>query len=183
MSRPPKADAPGRLLVMGQVLGAYGVAGWVRLKTFTETAENLVGQAIWWLAPYGTPEEDAGAYRALPVDEAREHGNAVVAKLAGVGDRDAAAALRGSWVAVPRESLPASGENEYYWADLLGLAVVNRKGEPLGEVAGLIETGAHDVLRVKADDGRERLIPFVAAYVDAVDQLGRRVLVDWELDF
>lgn len=168
---------------MGQVLGAFGVAGWVKLKTFTEDAANLLHQDTWWLAPYGTPEEDVGAYRAVALDEAREHGAAVVAKIAGVDDRDAAVALRGHWVAVPREVLPASGEDEYYWADLLGLAVVNRKGEPLGEIAGLIETGAHDVLRVRAEDGQERLIPFVAAYVDAVDQPGRRVLVDWELDY
>ncbi|CAG1007823.1 Ribosome maturation factor RimM [Burkholderiales bacterium] len=168
---------------MGQVLGAFGVAGWVRLRTFTEDADNLLGQASWWLAPHGTPEDDRAAFRAVVVNEARIYAAAVVAKFAGIDDRDAAAALRGSLVAVPRETLPESGEDEYYWADLLHLAVLNRKGEVLGEVAGLIETGAHDVLRVKASDGVERLIPFVAAYVDTVDRDAGRVLVDWELDY
>lgn len=168
---------------MGQVLGAFGVVGWVKLRTFTAGSDNLLGQPTWWLAPPGTPEEEIAAFRAVTVSEARVHGADVVAKLSQVDDRDAAASLRGTVVAVPRASLPEGDRDEFYWADLIGLAVFNRKGESLGEITGLIETGAHDVLRLRASDGVERLVPFVATYVDTVDLSAGRVLVDWDLDY
>ncbi|MBI3147142.1 MAG: ribosome maturation factor RimM [Betaproteobacteria bacterium] len=171
------------MLVMGQVLSAYGVQGWVRLRTFTEDSESLLGREIWWLAPPDTPEDSLSAWRPCAVLTARTQGHGLVAELEGVTDREAAARMRGTLVAVPRESLPKSGEDEFYWVDLIGLTVLNRKGEGLGHVAGLIETGAHDVLRVTGVDGRERLIPFVAAFVDGVDLAERRVTVDWELDY
>ncbi|MGZ5206603.1 MAG: ribosome maturation factor RimM, partial [Caldimonas sp.] len=81
------------------------------------------------------------------------------------------------------------GADEFYWADLVGASVVNRDGVVLGTVAGLIDTGPHSVLRVAPEgaevpaDGEERLIPFVSAYVDAVDIAGRRITVDWGLDY
>ena len=103
----------------------------------------------------------------------------------------AAEALRGARVFVGRSSFPTAAADEYYWVDLIGLSVVNRAGETLGQVAGLLDTGPHSVLRV-APEGTppgaaaaeaERLIPFVAAYVDAVDLQARRITVDWASDY
>ena len=126
----------------------------------------------------------------------------VIASIQGLEDRDAAEALRGGRVFVSRASFPTATEGEYYWVDLIGLSVVNREGVVLGEVVGLMETGAHDVLRIRTPamiseaaavapakvarknaDPEELLIPFVAAYVDGVDMAARRITVDWGLDY
>lgn len=183
MQRPPRPDQAPRLLVMGQVVGAYGVQGWLHLRSFAQDEESLLSQSHWWLAPAGTPEESGDRWRSREVLEARVHGKALVAHLAGVPDREAAARMRGTLVAVPKDSLPPASKGEYFWADLIGLAVVNLRGEALGQVAGLLETGAHDVLRVAGADGKERLIPFVAAYVGEVDPDAGKIVVDWELDY
>src|SRR5262249_47251789 len=117
--------------------------------------------------------------------------DALVAQAAGITDRNAAEALKGARIYVARSCFPAPAPGEFYWVDLIGSAVSNRDGVALGEVVGLIDTGPHCVLRVRApatgpaaseapaDDPSERLIPFVEAYVDAVDVPGRRIVVDW----
>jgi 16S rRNA processing protein RimM len=93
-----------------------------------------------------------------------------------------ALALKGFEVGVPRSALP-SVQGEIYWEDLKGLAVVNRSGVPLGEVVGVVEHGAHPVLRVALEAGPERLIPYVPAIIDRVDVDTRRIEVDWEADY
>ena len=119
----------------------------------------------------------------------RDQGDAVVAMSPEIPDRDAAEAMKGVRVFVPRAAFPQADPDEFYWVDLIGLQVFNRDAVALGEVVGLIDTGPHCVLRVQppAEAGapapEERLIPFVEAYVDRVDLPGRRVLVDWGLDF
>ena len=101
-----------------------------------------------------------------------------------LADRDAAQALRGGRLFIARSSFPTAGSDEFYWVDLIGAQVFNRDGVLLGEVAGLIDNGAHSVLQVRAEPtAAERLIPFVAAYVDRVDLAARRIEVDWGLDY
>ena len=106
-----------------------------------------------------------------------------VVLLDGVGDRTAAEAMKGVLVGAPRDALPTTDEDEFYWGDLVGLAVINSADGKLGKVAGLIETGANDVLRVVADDGTERLLPFVAAVVLAVEKEAGRIRVEWGSDW
>ena len=130
---------------------------------------------------------------ALHVTGVRDQGDAIVALAPEIPDRDAAEAMKGARVFVSRSTFPAPDPDEFYWIDLIGLAVFNRDGVALGDVIGLIDTGPHCVLRVKpaAASGDvpaepaadERLIPFVEAYVDSVDIPGRRIVVDWGLDF
>jgi 16S rRNA processing protein RimM len=163
---------------MGRVAGPYGVRGWVKVAPFTEATDTLAGHATWWLGR--NAGGDAVAFR---VEAARQHADAVVAKLAGVDSRESAAALRGSLVLLPRNALPAPRGDEVYLGDLVGAAVVNRKGESLGTVESADSFGAHPVLRVVDDGGTARLIPFVPAYVDAVDLDAGRVEVDWGLDY
>jgi 16S rRNA processing protein RimM len=125
----------------------------------------------------------------LRVTEAKNHGDLVVAQVKDVSDRAGAEALRGSRVFIGRSSFPTAGPDEFYWVDLLGLSVINREGVALGTVAGLIDTGPHSVLRVVPADAAvpteesERLIPFVAAYVDTVSLEQRLITVDWGLDY
>ena len=141
----------------------------------------------------GAPENRAaGAARKRGVDgpwqqyqlsSGKQHGATLLAQLAGLSDREASAKYAGGDVGVPRTELPAAPEGEFYFADLLGLAVCNRQGVVLGKVAAVQEFGAHPVLRVAGDDGVSRLIPFVAAYVDGVDIGAARIEVDWQPDY
>src|SRR6266705_2783436 len=119
------------MMVIGRIAGAFGVKGWVKVQTFTQSVDTLIGFPTWWLA-------EAAGWRQTTVEDAAVHGRAVIAKLSGVNDRDAAAQLRGHEVAVPRDQLPASGAGEYYWADLIGIAVSTVQGVPLGRVAKLV---------------------------------------------
>jgi 16S rRNA processing protein RimM len=125
--------------------------------------------------------EDGGEWRDRSVAQAKVHGHTVVAKLDGCEDRDAAAALRGKLVAVPRAELPGTQSGEYYWADLIGLAVVNESAQPLGRVSGMLQTGANDVLVVSGE--RERLIPFIATVVRSVDLPAGVMRVEWDADY
>ncbi len=103
-----------------------------------------------------------------------------------VDDRDAAEALRGARVFVPRSSFPSTGTDEYYWVDLIGLQVVNREGVALGQVRELMSTGPQTVLVLAYEqDGKaqERMIPFVSAFVDKVELAEKRITVDWQPDY
>jgi 16S rRNA processing protein RimM len=124
----------------------------------------------------------------IKVMAVKDHGDSVVAQAHDVVDRAGAEAQRGARLFLSRSSFPTAGQDEFYWVDLLGLAVFNRDGEHLGDVVGLIDTGPHSVLRVLHPDAGtaeadERLIPFVAAFVDSVSLPQRRISVDWGLDY
>jgi 16S rRNA processing protein RimM len=160
---------------MGRVVAPYAVKGWIKLQTYTEYLDSLLDYEVWRLGRNGNWRD----YRLL---DGKVHGQTLMASLEGVGDRTAAEALMGLDVAVLRQEMPEAEEDEYYWDDLVGLDVVNLAGEALGRVAGLLETGANDVLQVR-DGERERLIPFVEAVVKEVDLEAGRLVVDWGLDY
>lgn len=159
---------------MGRIVAPYGIKGWVKIQPFTETLDSLFDYEHWWLA-------DKVGWREGEVEEARVHGNVLVAKFAGCDGRDAAFALRGKDIAIDRDEMPAAEEGEYYWSDLIGLSVYNLQQENLGQVQDVFATGANDVLVVHGD--RERLIPFGGQVVQAVDLEKGSILVDWDADF
>lgn len=168
------------MIVLGRIVAPFGVKGWVRIAPFGDDPLSWGDMPHWWIAPSADVPDDA--WQAVSVRECRAHGDGLIVQLDAHTDRNAAEALKGWFVAAPREAMPPTDEDEYYWADLIGLRVENLAGEQLGEVAGLMSTGAHDVLRV-VDGDDERLIPFVAAYAHDVD-LDRRVIrVDWQKDW
>jgi 16S rRNA processing protein RimM len=175
MPRPQVEPGPAALVVMGRVVGAFGVQGWLKVQAYTESPEALADYGRWWLARSG-----AGEPRPHRVLEARRHGAFLLAHLEGVGSREEAASCRGSEVRVPREALPEVKADEVYVADLVGCRVVNRQGETLGTVAGVDDGVAQRLLRVKGDGAREMLIPWVDAYVDSVDLEAGTVGVDWQ---
>lgn len=160
---------------MGRVAAPYGVKGWLKVVPFTSRPGTLGTFARWWLGL-------AGQWEEVEVVESAVHGAALIARIAGYGAREQAARLRGLEVAVPRAALAATAPGEYYWADLIGLEVVNIEGQSLGTVASVFSNGAHEVLRV-AQGGDERLVPFVAAVVKKVDLAARRLEVEWGLDW
>lgn len=159
---------------MGRILAPFGVKGWVKVQPNTAAIQNLLAFRTWWV-------EDERGWREIAVAEAKVQGDAVVARLAGCDDRDAAVALRGRPVAVPRAVLPEARSGEYYWADLIGLAVVNTGSQELGRVVGMLQTGANDVLVVQGE--RERLIPFIATVIREVDSGAGMIRVDWGADY
>lgn len=160
---------------MGRVLAPYGVKGWIKVAPFTAAPDALTRFDRWWI---GGPD----GWEEAAVAEAVRHGANVVARLASCSDRDQAAMLRGREVALARESLPAAPQDEYYWADLVGLEVVNAESAPLGKVTELFSNGAHDVMRIGAGKD-ERLVPFVPAVVRKVDLAAGRIEVEWGSDW
>lgn len=132
---------------------------------------------VWWIS------SDGETWRECGLKSLKVHGNGLVVLLDGVPDRTAAEAMKGVLVGAPRAALPTTDDDEFYWADLLGLDVVNTANERLGKVTGLIETGASDVLRVVGDDEVERLLPFVSAVVLAVDKENGLIRVEWGSDW
>ncbi|MDQ6619851.1 MAG: ribosome maturation factor RimM [Pseudomonadota bacterium] len=167
------------MVIVGHIAGAFGVAGEIRVEAYTETPESLLQFKEWSLRARG---EDRP--RAVQVVAAKVHGDAVVAKLAGISTRDQALDLKGCEISVPREALPVTSPDEIYWADLAGLQVVNREGHVLGRVKSVTAHGAHPLLAVVADGAaEERLIPYVPAVIDAVDMTAGRIDVDWGEDY
>jgi 16S rRNA processing protein RimM len=167
------------MIVLGRIAAPYGVRGWVKVQPYGDDPLAWSRMPQWWLGAGA----GASGWAAHALLECRSQGSALVARLAGIEDREAAEKLRGALVGAPREALPATAEDEYYWADLIGLAVVNEAGESLGRVAGLIETGAHQVLAVSGAAGQQRLLPFVAAVVKGVDRHTGVIRVDWQADW
>jgi 16S rRNA processing protein RimM len=165
------------VVVLGRLADPYGIRGWVRLHAFGDDPLAWAEMPVWWISRDGTD------WQEKKLKNLRVHGDGLVVLLEGIADRSGAEALKGLLVGAPRQSLPATDEDEYYWADLIGLEVVNTAGESLGKVESLIETGANDVLSVVADDGTKRLLPFVAAVVLAVEKEEGRLRVEWGRDW
>lgn len=167
-------------IVLGKIVGAYGVQGWVRVHPFADDPSSWGRMKAWRLGQEGEPP---GNWREATPVRSKLQSDGLLVQLEGVADRSAAEALKGSLVGAAREALPATGKDEYYWADLIGLDVVNGRDERLGAVKELIESAASDVLVVVADDGTERLLPFVSAVVIDVDVAAKRIRVEWEADW
>lgn len=167
----------GRRVLLGRIVGVHGLRGEVKLESWTEPRLRILDYRPWLL------ETAPGEVKQIGRVQGRAQGKGVVASLPGVADREAAAALIGANIYVPRPALPAL-QGEFYQEDLAGLAVVNLAGVSLGKVSHLFDTGANLVLVARDGDGRERLIPYVPdVYVQAVDLKAGRITVDWDEDF
>lgn len=176
-----ESTAGVRPVILGRLSGLYGVKGWFRVFSHTEPRAALLDYEEWLIGV-------GGCWRSARLVDGREHGRTIVAKLAGIEDREAAAPFVGADIAVPRETMPETAPGQYYWADLIGLTVRHADGRVLGTLADMIATGAHDVMVVRAPGegaagSKEILIPFVVdKYVLDVDLAAGRVDVDWEWD-
>ncbi|MUV15121.1 ribosome maturation factor RimM [Noviluteimonas gilva] len=173
---PQKDILSGRLLLVGKIHGGFGIKGEVKLESFTEPPERIFKYQPWTL------RDAQGRERACTGAKGRVTPKGVVAVIPDIADRDAADAMRGTDVFVPRSTLPPPAPGEYYWVDLEGLRVANLEGVDFGTVSHLFSTGANDVLVAQGD--RERMIPFVEPdYIKSVDFDARLVIVDWDADF
>lgn len=165
----------GRRIIIGQIAGAYGVQGWVKIRSYTRPPQGAFEYRQWLLGR-------SGQWQPVGLADWRRHGKGWLAKLEGVVERDQARAWTGCDIAIPRASLPPLPAGEYYWADLIGLRVQTLEGVDLGRVDRLLETGSNDVLVVVGD--RERLLPFLPGRdVVTVDFDAALIRVDWDPQF
>lgn len=170
------------MVVLGRVIAPFGIQGWLKVLPLGDDPEGWRKLPGWWLSK----DPDGTDWQRFDLEELRPHGKVLLVKLKGVNGRTAAEALEKNFVAAPREDLPATAKNEYYWADLIGLRVVNDKGMVLGTVAEMLESGANDVLVVREGDEpqeKQRLLPFIASVVKDVDVAGGAIRVDWQADW
>ena len=180
------AELPADAIEVGRIADAWGLKGWFKVLSHSTDPEALFSSRRWYLQPAERGAKTFSGTLLLRIREAKDHSGVVVATAQEVDDRSAAEALRGARVFVPRSSFPTAGADEYYWVDLIGLAVVNREGVELGIVRELLSTGPQTVLVLEYQaEGKtqERMIPFVAAYVDTVDVAGKSITVDWQADY
>ena len=174
-------------VVVGKVVSAFGVKGWLKIRSFTQDEDDLFHYKPWTLRPLDGEAIPETQWQKVSLDQYRKHGKGYVACLDGCIDRNEAELLRGFDIVVSKASLPIAGPDEVYWTDLEGLQVVNLQGETLGIVEKLMETGANDVLSVKPSglsiDEYERLIPYVDHVIDKIDLEKGLLVIDWHVDY
>ena len=175
-------SATSEQIVIADIVGVYGIKGWVKIRVYLEnpaTIKSLANLRLISARSEATPV----TFRSI-----RAQGKGWIAQLSKIDDRNAAQALRGFQITVSESDLPAPGEGEFYWRELAGLSVYEITTESLlGEVGYLLDTGSNDVLVIKPSEGsiddRERLIPWLPDdVVVSVDVAGGRLLVDWHID-
>jgi 16S rRNA processing protein RimM len=159
---------PAGLTCVGAIAGGFGVQGEVRLKSFC--AEPAA------IASYGPLVTEDG--RSFGVKGLRPIQGAFAARLTGVATREEAEALKGTRLYAPRDRLPPLADDEFYHADLIGLAVVDAGGAPLGTVRAILDHGAGDILEIARPGAPDLLLPFTRAVVPTVDLAGRRIVAD-----
>lgn len=169
-------------VLLGCIGAPYGIKGWMKITTYTDSPESIFEYSPWLL-------EVAGEWREIEVAEWRSHGKGVVARLHESNGRDDAVRFTGCKIAVKAEQLEELDENNFYWRELIGMEVKNTKGYSMGHVDALMETGSNDVLQVKANirdafGKKERLIPLVDGdVIIKIDRETRVIEVDWDPDF
>ena len=193
-------ELPADAIEVGGIAAPWGIKGWFKLHPHSASAEALFAARDWYLLPSNRPRKKATPKAGLPplatiapvltgcarvrIREIKTHGDGIVAQIRDLDDRNTIEALQGSRIFIPRSAFPPPKKGEFYWVDLLGMAVVNREGLALGTVQDLLSTGPQTVLAIQDEAaGIERMIPFVDAYIDAVDQPERRIRVDWQADY
>lgn len=177
---------PADAVEVGRIADAWGVKGWFKVIAYSTDPEALFTAKQWFLLPAEKGAKNFAGTVLLPVKQARPHSDSIVATSPAVADRNAAEALCGARVFIAREHFPKTDDGEYYWVDLLGLKVSNREGVALGTVKDLLATGPQTTLVLSyEEDGkeRERMIPFVDAYIDQVDLAAKTIVADWQPDY
>jgi len=172
----------GKEVILGKIGAVYGIKGWLKIHSFTEDPEAILDYFPWSL-------KLGNKVQSVEITDWRKHNNGLIVKVGHIDDRDEAQALVGSEIMVNESALPELPEGEFYWRDLVGMTVVNTQGYDLGKVSEILETGANDVLIVKANhnDGfgkKERLIPYLFDHVvESVSVENKQICVDWDPGF
>ena len=169
------SDPENDLLVVGKVASAYGLRGWVHVYSYTDPITNILDYKSWFI---GKKDQ----WQQYVIEEGRAHGKGIVVRLQSFTDRDQAESLKGAEIAINKAKLPALEKDEFYWVELVGLEAVTLKGEKLGRVDSILETGANDVLMIKGE--HEYLVPYVKnEFIKEVDLKKGVIIVDWDPEF
>ena len=180
------AELPADAVEVGRIADAWGIKGWFKVLPYSASPEALFSSKRWFLLPSEKGAKTFSGTVLMKIMEAKDHSDTVVASAHNIVDRTAAEALKGARIFIARSSFPTPEKDEYYWVDLIGLDVVNREGISLGRVKELLHTGPQTVLvldYIENDAQKERMIPFVGVYIDAVDLVARRIVADWQPDY
>ncbi len=179
-----------KLYILGKISGYYGIKGWLKIFSYTQPRENIVRYKTLKIKLSGshTDNNSADEWQDITLDDGKVHGKGVVAHFAGYDTRESAVSLIDAELAVYRSDFKQVLKNEYYWADLIGLTVVNLEEIELGKISSLIETVAHDVLVVQNTNNNivknEQLIPFVMQhYIKNIDLESAIMTVDWQMSW
>ena len=171
-------DAEKREIVpIGHISGVHGLGGWLKIYSLTDPREAIFEYQPWLVGDH---------LEAVHVEQGKKQGKYLIAVLESVSDRDQAEGLVNRQIAIYRDQLPVLSEEEFYWSDLVGLAVQLEDGTSLGTIRNMLATGANDVMVVQGtlQSEHERLIPFVlGSYVKSVNLDKGLVVVDWDPDF
>lgn len=162
-------------VAMGYIKGVFGIKGWLKIAANTEYSDSLLDYPEWQLVKDGKTV-------SVTLEAGKVVNGELQVKFEGINDRDLAFSLRGYTIEIPREAFAPTEEGEYYWADLVGMTVVNKDHTVLGKVSNLMETGANDVLMIDGEHG-QILIPFVSQYIETVDTGSKTITADWGLDY
>ncbi len=160
------------LLTVGKITGHYGVKGWLKVYSFTQPMENIANYSQWYVGG-----------ELIKGIKAKRHGKTMVAYFSGIDSREKSQSFIGKEVEISAGELGQLPEDEYYWRQLIGLAVRNMEGQEVGVIKSIFETGANDVLVVETGEGKEQLIPYIlGGTVTQVDLVDQTMTVDWELE-
>ena len=163
------AEAKPNRVLLGRIAGAHGIRGDVLIKTFTQAPENI--------GAYGPLSDESGA-RSFKLASTRVTPKGVVARVQGVADRNGAEALKGIDLYVERTRLPAAVAEEFYHADLIGLAAADVQGKLIGEIIAVQNFGAGDLIEIRlSGSSKTEFIPFTEAAVPEIDMTTGRVVV------
>lgn len=175
-------------LVIGRVVSAYGLKGWVKVKSFTQPDTNFLKYVDCFIAPVSDSKKH---WQPAEIEQGKQHGKVLAIKFVGYEDRTAADTLLKHEIAIKLDDLPDLADEDYYWHQLEGLevwSVAESENEQfLGKVSHLLETGSNDVLVVKSCKGsidkQERLLPYRPEVVLDIDLDASKMTVSWDPDF
>ncbi|AAO89995.1 ribosome maturation factor RimM [Coxiella burnetii] len=166
---------PNDKVIIGRLARPYGLRGWIKVVSFTHPIDNLLNHPTWQI-------QHNNEWQPLKLQAGKLHEPFLVVKLENIDDPETAKHYTNDLIAIERGALGALKEGDYYWTDLIGLAVVNTHGIELGTVDSLIETGSNDVLVVRSKE-RERLIPYTSYTIQSIDLEKKIIVVEWDADF
>jgi 16S rRNA processing protein RimM len=162
-------------VIVGRFGRAHGIKGFVRVNSFTEPPDNILGYTNWhaYIAKQWVP---------LKILQTEIHDKAILVQIEGYNEREQVAHLTNREIAVSRSQLPLLKQGEYYWFELIGMQVVNQLGQSLGRVTEIMPTGSNDVLVVEGE--KRHLVPYLLGqFVIDIDTKQGLITVDWDVDF
>ncbi|WP_309567504.1 ribosome maturation factor RimM [Coxiella-like endosymbiont] len=162
-------------IIMGRLAQPYAVQGCIKVISFTDPIKNLLIYRNWFIQHHDE-------WQLFSLRSGRIQGAFLVVKLEGLDNPETAKQYTNDLIAVERNTLSPLEENNYYWADLIGMQIVTTEGVTLGNVKFLLETGSNDVL-ITSNQGHERLIPYLSHVVKSVDIENKIIVVDWDAHF